>query len=189
MARGPEREDAVLAAVIAIATEVGYEATTIDAVARRAQASKATIYRRWRNKAELVGAALDTLDADDNATVPDTGALRSDLVAVLAMLRAKASAPYLALMTDLMLASRRDPELAAALQSHVADEELSPFLEVLQRAIVRGEIAADTDTTLIHDLAEAMILRQVQVGAALDEPFVERLVDGVLLPLLVRGAR
>ena len=49
----------LLAAVIGLLGESGYEAMTMDAVAARAHASKATIYRRWPGKAELVRAAVD----------------------------------------------------------------------------------------------------------------------------------
>ena len=45
--RGAARERAILGAVIDVISDVGYEALTMDAVAARAGASKATIYRRW----------------------------------------------------------------------------------------------------------------------------------------------
>src|SRR5205814_8700474 len=87
--RGEQREQALLAATVHLLAEVGYQALTMDAVAARAQASKATIYRRWRNKAQLGKAALDRADAAYNAAVPETGSLRGDLLAVLAALREK----------------------------------------------------------------------------------------------------
>src|SRR5689334_4055737 len=102
MVRGQPREAAILDAAGALLAELGYEALTIDAVAARAGSSKATIYRRWRNKAQLVKAVLDALDAEHNAEIPDTGALRSDLVAVLRAARDRATAPYLAMMQDLV---------------------------------------------------------------------------------------
>jgi AcrR family transcriptional regulator len=189
MARGEVRAEAILAATLAVVGEVGYEAASIDEIARRAGASKATLYRRWRNKAELVRAALDRLDAGHNEAIPDTGALRTDLLAVMASIRARATAGYLALITELALAARRDPDLAAALRSHVGDDELSPFREVLQRGKDRGELSPEVDPALIHDLAEAMIQRQVQVGGELDEAFALRVVDSVILPLISRGGR
>lgn len=187
MARGPQRAEAILDATLSVAAESGYDGLTIDAVAARAHASKATVYRRWKNKAELVRAALDRLDDADNATIPDTGALRSDLLAVLAALAIKASPAYLALMQGLVAASRHDPELAAALADHVDDDERSPFRAALSRAIDRGELPAGCDTAMAHDVAEALVLRQLQVGGALDEAFALRVVDGALLPLLGVG--
>ncbi|MBA8924655.1 AcrR family transcriptional regulator [Kutzneria viridogrisea] len=187
MVRGQQREDALLVATIEVLAERGYAGLTMDAVAARAQASKATIYRRWRSKAQLVKAALDALDARDNAAVPDTGTLRGDLVAIVEALRAKASQSYVSMIGDLAQAMRHDEELAQALAEHIANEELSPFHDALHRAMDRGELPADTDTELVHDVAEAMVQRQLQTSAPMDDRFIVRLVDDVLLVLLTRG--
>lgn len=184
--RGKEREDAILAATIELVGEVGYGALTMDGVAARAQASKATIYRRWRNKAQLVKAALDAYDTRQNEAIPDTGELREDLYAVMRALRERVSESYLAMINGLIAAAKHDPELDAALQEHVADEELSPFLVSLQRAVDRGELPADADSELVHDVAEALIMRQVTTGV-FDEEFIRRVVDDVLLVLLRQG--
>lgn len=185
--RGQQRVDAILAATLDLVAENGYPALTMAAVAARAHASKATIYRRWRNKAELVKAALDTYDAQTNAVIPETGTLRGDLVAVLEALCTKSSERFLSMIGGLVAAMRHDPELAAALHEHIDNEELSPFHGALHRAIARGDVPADTDTELIHDVAEAMILRQSQIGADFDAAFITRLVDDVLLVFLDRG--
>ncbi|MBN9160551.1 MAG: hypothetical protein BGO98_34300 [Myxococcales bacterium 68-20] len=180
MARGKPREDAILSAALAELMARGYEAMTIDDVAARAHASKATIYRRWRNKADLVKATLDALDARDNAAIPETGALRSDLLAVMAAIRRKATAPYMTMIQDLVLASKRDAVLAEALRGHIENEELSPFHEVLGRHFAKREV----DFDLVHDVAEAMVLRRLYTGGALDAAFGMRVVDRLLLPLL-----
>ncbi|MFF3764104.1 TetR/AcrR family transcriptional regulator [Streptomyces sp. NPDC001922] len=187
MVRGKPREDAILAAAMAVLTDVGYQALTMDAVAARAHASKTTIYRRWRSKAALVKAALDAYDSNFNDSVPDTGSLRGDLFAVMEMLRRKAEAFPLAMIHGLITAMRDDEELAAALQAHLDDDELSPFTEPLHRAAGRGDVHADVDTELVHDIAEAMILRQLHVDAPFDDAFITRVVDDVLLALLTQG--
>jgi AcrR family transcriptional regulator len=184
MVRGKAREDAILHATLEQLAERGYDALTIDEVASRASASKATIYRRWRNKAELVRAALDALDARE-AEIAETGSLRSDLLAVVDGLRQKATARYLAMIQDLMLAAKRDPALAKELDEHVATEQLSPFHRVLERHVRPDAV----DFQLVHDVAEAMVLRQIQAGKRLDPAFARRLVDDVLLPLIDRAPR
>ncbi|MFI9508202.1 TetR/AcrR family transcriptional regulator [Nocardia sp. NPDC052566] len=186
MVRGQERVDAILTAALDLVAERGYPALTVDAVAERAKASKATIYRRWRGKAELIKAALDAYDADHNAAIEDTGTLRGDLIAVLEALRAKSSERFTAIVGGLAAAMRHDAELAAALREHIENEELSPFHDALVRAIERGDLPADTDAELIHDVAEAMIQRQLLIGAGFDDHFIGRLVDDVLLVLLYR---
>lgn len=173
-----------MAATLDLVAEHGYPALTMDAVAARANASKSTIYRRWRNKAELMKAALDAYDADHNDAIPDTGGLRGDLIAVLEALRAKSSERFTAIVSGLVAAMRHDPQLAAALREHLDNEELSPFHDALLRAISRGELPENTDTELIHDVAEAMILRQLQLDTGFDDAFITRLVDDILLVLL-----
>ena len=183
-----EREQAVLATTAELLVERGYQALTIDAVAARAGASKATIYRRWPNKAQLVRATLDAADAARNASVPDTGELRSDLFAVMDAVAANVADPLTRVTAELATLMRHDAQLAEAIREHLAKEELSPFHDALQRAIARGDIAADTDVELIHDVAEAMILRQVHLDLPVDPGFSARLIDDVLLVLL-GGAR
>jgi hypothetical protein len=100
--------------------------------------------------------------------------------------RERTTAGYVAMLQDLVLAARRDQILAASLKAHVEDEELSPFHAVLQRAVRRKRLAATAPVELVHDVAEAMVLRQLQTGAPFDRAFVARVVDEVLLPLLRR---
>jgi AcrR family transcriptional regulator len=187
MVRGKEREDAILDAAMRLLTTGGYEALTMDAVAAEARASKATIYRRWRNKAELVKAALDAHDVAYNETVPDTGALRGDLVAALEMVRRKAVEFPIAVYTELARLMESDAALADALRRHLADERLSPFHDVLARAVQRGEVPEDVDGELVHDVAEAMIVHRLRLGAPLDDEFIARLADDVLIVLIGRG--
>lgn len=184
-----EREQAVLAATTELLVERGYPALTIDAVAARAGASKATIYRRWPNKAQLVRATLDAADAARNAAVPDTGQLRSDLLAVMDVIADEVADPLTRVTAELATLMRHDAQLAEAIREHLAKEELSPFHAALHRAIDRGDIAADTDVELIHDVAEAMILRQMHLDLPVDAAFSARLVDDVLLVLLGGGGR
>lgn len=184
--RGAARERAILAAVIDVIGEVGYEALTMDAVAARAGASKATIYRRWQGKAEMVRAALDAYDAERNAAAPDTGHLRGDLVGVLETLRATATPAYVALTGGLARAMRTDPELAADLRAHMEDAELSPFATAVERAVARGELAPDVDAALLHDVAESMLVHRISLQEPIDDAFVVRVVDEVLLPVLAR---
>jgi AcrR family transcriptional regulator len=184
--RGAARGRAILRAVIDLIGEVGYEALTMDAVAARAGASKATIYRRWQGKADMVRAALDAYDAERNAAAPDTGTLRGDLVGILEMLRATVTPAYVALTGGLARAMRTDPELAAVLRAHMEDEELSPFAGAVDRAVARGELAPDVDATLLHDVAESLLAHRITLQRPMDDAFVARVVDEVLLPVLAR---
>ncbi|WP_433424643.1 TetR/AcrR family transcriptional regulator [Microtetraspora malaysiensis] len=186
MARGPVREQAILNATIELLGEVGYAALTMDAVAHRARASKMTIYRRWQGKPELVKAALDARDAASVAAVPDTGTLRDDLLAALSMLCAQVDEGYVTMMTGLVHAMLVDAGLAAALRSHVADEDLGPFRTIVERAAARGEVPMDASAERAHQVAEGQIVRRVILGRPLDQDFLTDMVDNLLMPLLTR---
>jgi AcrR family transcriptional regulator len=166
--------------------ELGYDRMTMDAIAARAHASKATIYRRWPDKPALVAAALDALDADVVAEIADTGSLRGDLLAALHASEDQADEHYLAIMGALLPAARHHPDLAQALRAHVADDELSAFATIVQRAIARGDLPAHADSELVHHVAEAMLSRRLFLGEPLDDPFLADLIERVLLPLLAQ---
>src|SRR5690349_8415936 len=76
-----EREDEILDATVDLLMEVGYDRLTMDAVAREARASKATLYRRWETKASLVVEALARGKTAPHVEEHDTGSLREDLLA------------------------------------------------------------------------------------------------------------
>ncbi|MFI9407698.1 TetR/AcrR family transcriptional regulator [Nocardia sp. NPDC052316] len=186
MVRGAEREQAILAATVELLGEIGYAAMTMDAVAARARASKATIYRRWPGKPALVRAAMDAHDAAYVARIPDTGTVRGDLIAALVALTAQVDDHYVTMMTGLMHAMRVDTELGDALRAHVADEDLGPFRTIVERAVARGELPEGTPTELAHQVSEGQIMRRMFLGEPLDRAFLTDLVDELLLPILTR---
>jgi AcrR family transcriptional regulator len=107
------RDAAILAATRELICEVGYDRLTVEAVALRAHAGKATLYRRWPSKAALV---LDAMRErhDDVAALPDTGELRSDLIEALSLLATRLAETDCALVGGLMTAMRTDAELEAS---------------------------------------------------------------------------
>lgn len=189
MVRGEERERAILAAVVELLGETGYEAMTMDAVAARAHASKTTIYRRWQGKPELVKAAVDGYVAGRLPISADTGSLRGDLMAVMRAMRGHLTDEFLAMMSGLLHAMRTDPELAGVLRSHLA-EDYSAALPIIRRAADRGEVPAGAEETLAkttHELIEAQLFRQMALGAPFDEQFSRHVVDDLVLPVLTRN--
>jgi AcrR family transcriptional regulator len=174
----------ILDAAIALIGEVGYERASLEAIARRAGASKATLYRRWPDKPTLVREALDRYDAGRTPEPPDTGSLRGDLLALVGSLAALATPEHVALMLGLATAMRCDPALGAALQAHVEDPEQQPVLPLLQRAVTRGELEAANP--VLDEVLEALLIRRIQLGQPLDAAFAEHVVDAVLLPLTRR---
>jgi AcrR family transcriptional regulator len=186
MVRGEAREQAILAAVVELLGEAGYEAMTMDAVAARAHASKTTIYRRWQGKPELVKAAVDGYVAGRLPVSADTGSLRGDLMAVMRAMSGYLTDEFLAMMSGLVHAMRTDPELARVLRSHLADD-YSAALPIVRRAAGRGEVPSGYEETLAriaHELIEAQLFRQMALGGSFSEEFSRHVVDDLVRPAL-----
>ena len=183
--RGKPRERAILSAVIDLLGEAGYEAMTMDAVAARAHASKATIYRRWPGKAELVRAAVDAHVAGRVLGTADTGSLRGDLLAVMWAMHGHLTPQFLAMMSGLVHAMRADSQLAASLRSLFEEDSVSG--QIVDRAVARGELpagAARKLARLVHEVIEAQIFRQMTTAQGLDDAFAQHVVEDIVLPLL-----
>lgn len=183
--RGEVREEAILLATLELLAEVGYDRMTMDAVAARAHSSKATIYRRWPGKPELVVSAVKRYTASPAVAPADGGDLRQDLLAVLQAMRSSLADQDAALILGLMIAMRRDAELAAAVRSQVVTDKGEAFGAVIARAVARGELSATVDHALFVEISSAMLFSRLFItGEPLDDAFIDHLVDAVLLPLL-----
>jgi AcrR family transcriptional regulator len=188
--RDESREAAILAATIEVLGDVGYDRLTIDAVATKAKASKATVYRRWENKAALVVDALQTLkpkvEAGQEAPClfDDTGSLRGDLLAGLRKIADRLSTDEGKLMAGVMTAQVRDPDLAAAMRTPHEDKRRS-CQQLVDRAVTRGELANNTGADLLAEVLPALMYNRLLIsGQPFDEAFITHVVDDVAMPLL-----
>jgi len=176
------REQEILAVCAELLTEIGYERLTIDAVAARARASKATIYRRWPGKPALVGAAMRYITDQDNLAPDYTGDLRADLLSLLTNARERFAdkAPLLAGMVNAM---QSDPELAGYLRADIARCRAATDA-LLARYVDEGVITA-SDPEFIRELAPATLMTRILItGEPVDDSLLHNLVDRVLMPLL-----
>ncbi len=126
---------------------------TMEAVAARAGASKATLYRRWSSASALLVDAM--AEAFHPLSSPDTGDVRHDLAALLhdvTVLMTRSDFPRL--MAAVIDLSERDPALAA-LHARITENQRRPLLEILQRALQRGELDPNSDPELLADLIAA----------------------------------
>ena len=182
--RDEAREQAILEAAIELLAEVGYEAMTIEAVAVRARSSKATIYRRWPGKGELVAEAMRRRTEPVLEDLPDTGSLRGDLLGLAQRMCAGIDGLDGGLICGLGMAVRSDPQFGRLLAAHTYDGKLRSMAEVVSRAEARGEIPPGADPRLILQVAPGVALFHQMSGEPLDAAFAEFLVDRVLIPLL-----
>ncbi len=193
--RDETREAAILEATISVLSEAGYDRLTIDAVAAKAKASKATVYRRWPNKAALVVDAIHMLKAvpvagDEVPCIfPDTGSLRGDLLAGLQKIAQKLSTDEGKLMAAVMTAASRDPELASAMRG-THEEKKRSCQTVVRRAVDRGELTDDSGAETLHEVVPALMYnRLLIVGEPFDDAFLTRVVDDIALPLLQHASQ
>jgi AcrR family transcriptional regulator len=182
--RDEAREQAILEAAIELLAEVGYEAMSIEAVAVRAKSSKATIYRRWPGKAELVAEAMRRRTEPFVEDLPDTGSLRGDLLRLADLMFAGITGADGGLMCGLAVAVRSDPRFGRLLAAHTYDHKLRSMAEVVSRAEARGELPPGADPKLILEVAPGVALFHLMSGEPLDAAFAEHLVDHILIPLL-----
>jgi AcrR family transcriptional regulator len=174
-ARSDVREEAILLAAMSLLGEVGYDRMSVEAVAERAQASKATVYRRWSGKAELVATAVRRYAGTTLKTPEETGDLREDLLALLHGLRESLLGQDAALILGLLSAMRHDDELARVVRHAVIEHKHDAFAALLP----------DADHAWLAEITSAALLSRLLVtGEPLDDEFLVKLVDTVLLPQL-----
>jgi AcrR family transcriptional regulator len=179
------RETELLAVTLELLQEHGYDRLTLDAVATTARASKATLYRRWPTKAELVLAAFIEGTRQD-AVDPDTGTLRGDLVTVGEAICAHVSGHASTIRAVLVEVSRSE-KLNAIMQEQFLDQRKALMAHILARAVDRGEIQASAITEDLWDVLPGyLIFRSVLAGREPSRHTIQDLVDNVLIPSLTR---
>ena len=180
--RAEAREQAILDAALELISEVGYDRLSMDALAERAHAGKATIYRRWTGKAQVVAEAIRRRKSAHEID-PDTGSLRGDLLSALGQTCTSLSLDE-AIVSGVMSAMRTDPELAALMRAQVINAE-GRFDGIIRRSIGRGELPDGTTAEMINEVGPAVVMmRLVFRGEALDDAFLDHLVDDILIPIL-----
>ncbi|MBF4462579.1 MULTISPECIES: TetR/AcrR family transcriptional regulator [unclassified Rathayibacter] len=183
--RDPNRDGEILVAALDVLAETGYEGMTIDMVAARAKAGKATVYRRWDSKAELVVEALACLKgtALTEAELPDTGTLRGDMVSLIKAPAIEDAERKLRIMSGVVAMISQAPELADAVRSMLVEPRARANAILLRRAIARGEIRADVDIETLSLLTPSMVAyRVLLLRKPVDRDYLISLIDGILLP-------
>jgi AcrR family transcriptional regulator len=176
-----DREHEILAATLEILTEVGFDKLTMDAVAARAKASKATLYRRWENKASLVIEALHS--SKEEPPLPDTGTLRGDLTSAFCGMGGLADPETVATFTSTITAIARDPEFAETFRNEVIAPKLARSRTIWERAQARGEIRKQVDLDLLEPALAGIVLHRVFVlGQQPDQDLITRVIDQIILP-------
>lgn len=178
-----DRELEILRATLDVLAEVGYDRLTMDSVAMRARVSKATLYRRWKAKPNLV---IDALLGDkEPLLVADTGTLRGDLIGTFCGMGGLTDVRQLAILGSVITAISRDPDFAEAFRRDVIEPKAAVSRQLFERAIDRGEIRSGMDLDVIVPALSAIVLhRTFLLGEPPTSELIARVVDNVILPLV-----
>jgi AcrR family transcriptional regulator len=179
------RETELLAVTLQLLQEHGYDRLTVDAVANVARASKATVYRRWPSKAELVLAAFIE-GIRQVAVPPETGSLRGDLLR-LGELVCEQARRHGSTMRAVLVEMSRNPALKDVFQRQFLDQRHELIHHVLQQAVDRGEIDGAAINDELWDLLPGyLVFRSVIASRPPTKRTVQALVDEVVIPSLTR---
>jgi len=186
--RDPSRDTAIIAAALELVARDGYDRVTIDAIAKRCHVGKATVYRRWSSKAELVVEALTSLN--DYGPTPDTGSLLEDLRALGAQLTASSSSKEFQIIYGLGPAIAHDPQLRNAFEHDFIDPRRGALLEVLRRGVARGEIPPDKDLELLSMVMPSVLMWRLTSGNATPiQQIVSALIDQIIYPAAITSSK
>lgn len=176
--RSASSHAAVLTATRDLLAERGYARLTIDGIAARSAVSKATVYRWWSDKAAVVvEAVLESVQPE--VAFPDTGSVRTDLARQAALLAQVLTGPGTGgALIGLLARAQDDPGLAAALRSGWQEPRRDAGRDVVRRAVLRGELAADVDVESLLDAVYGAVYLRVLFGhAAVDAAGLADVVD------------
>ncbi|HYB34755.1 MAG TPA: TetR/AcrR family transcriptional regulator [Mycobacterium sp.] len=188
--RLPRRRDRVLveaihAATLAELTETGYQGLSVERVAKRAHTSKAAIYRRWPARADLVAAAIRCAGERYQDITPDTGDVRTDLLAVLRAAANRLTGPFGEAARGLITETLADPQATQAAREHLAYGRNRLITAVLQRAVQRGQAGPQSLTPQLISLAPTLLSHHFLLhGAPIADQTINDILDHVVMPLI-----
>jgi AcrR family transcriptional regulator len=181
----PHRHANICGAALEVLHDVGYDRLTLDAVAGRAHASKATLYRHWPGgKAQLIVDAVKCRHQAEMAT-PDTGSLKGDLFSLLRSIGDVLTEEDGALILGLLFAMRSDPELGTAVREQMLTDKHRHGDQIVAQAMARGEVLRPDSAVLLTELMPALMFTYPLInGTSVDEALIQHVVQDVLVPLL-----
>jgi len=178
--REARADRAIITAALELMAEHGVHALRMDDVAARAGVGKATIYRRYRSKDQLVTDAVGALISE--IEIPDSGSSRADLLALMREAVELYSGSLAAgLMPTVVDEMSRNAELAAVARDRFLSGRRAALRAVFDRAVRRGDLRSDLDVELALDvLGGPLFYRLMITGGRIDERLAENVVELIL---------
>ncbi|MEV0345308.1 TetR/AcrR family transcriptional regulator [Nonomuraea sp. NPDC050680] len=185
--RGEALNVAIYQATLDELAEVGYARLTMERVAERARASKASLYRRWPTRIELVMDAVYHV-LPDALSVPDTGSLRGDVLAALRRTAEALAGPAGEAMRGLLSEALGDESRAATFRENSQGTGRRLMREIVRRAVERGEVAPEAVTPRRLDAGQALLRQHFLFqGLPIPDELLVQIADEVMVPLFTRA--
>ncbi|MFI0416816.1 TetR/AcrR family transcriptional regulator [Spongiactinospora sp. 9N601] len=182
--RGDALNAAIFRAALEELAEVGYAKMTMERIAERAKTGKASLYRRWSSRMELIVEAVYHL-MPDHGLPPDTGSLRGDLLALLRGTADLLAGPGGEVLRGLLSDALRDQARIEELRGHSLGLGRKAMREVALRAVRRGEIPASAVTPRRIETGQALLRSHfLFYGVPITDDVITEIVDEVMIPLL-----
>jgi AcrR family transcriptional regulator len=177
--RDPSRDEAIFAATLAVFAEDGYAGVSIEGVAARAGVGKATIYRRYASKAQLLVDAMQVCVVSPEE-LPDTGDLRADLTSMLAALMNLLRGDRGPVLVAFAAERIRYPALDEEFKRSVIGAKRAHVRHLLTSAIERGELSPDTDIDVVAEAGPALVWHHALNRLPLTDDLPSRIVAMIL---------
>lgn len=176
--RDPETDTAILAAALRLIGELGYDRMSMEAVAAAAGVGKMTVYRRYRDKADLASAAVAHMT--DWGSPPDTGDIRQDLVQTMQnFYRYFKGGRPMCTIGSLLVEERHNPELIKLFRARVIRPRRRLLATIIKRGMASGAVRADADIEHIVDLLAGAYFARYLAGLSTDRRWAEKVVDSI----------
>jgi AcrR family transcriptional regulator len=173
--RNEEADREIIAATLRLLPVQGYDRLSVEAVAAEADVTRATIYRRYPSKAELVCAALSAYP--DDASVGDLADVRSYLVTLMAVFRSGIQeCDGVAICSSLYLNREEHPEMLEEFRRTVVDPRMERMRAVLEAAAAAGHVRKGIDVEMVVTMLFGAGIQRMLTGGTLDDAWPERVV-------------
>jgi AcrR family transcriptional regulator len=184
--RNPDLDVALVQATLDLLAEGGLSAVTMEAVAARAGVGKATLYRRWPAKEQLVVDALATLS--ETVDLPDGAGVRDSLVALVAAVQRRRDSLAGRIFPRLVGQAEDNPELIRRYREQVLEPRRARVRDVLRRGVEEGLLRPDLDLDHAYDLLVGPVAYRslLRTDPPVGPDFPARVVDDVLAGLAPR---
>ncbi|MDQ0208731.1 TetR/AcrR family transcriptional regulator [Alkalicoccobacillus murimartini] len=181
------RNEVIIDTTLELLAQVGYDALTIDAIAHNAKVGKATIYRRWSSKEELVIEAVSSISPFESMRdkINLNQNLRDQFINLLCFCFHQEHEVYHQVMTAIGSALPHNKELERGLHNDFYQKLRSALSATMQPFLRRDRPLSSSELELFADVGPAlMIYRMFIVQKPFDRPYIEGIVDNLMLPML-----